>query len=63
MSTVENENSVKTINESSSQQEPIVSKKVYNTPKLQRFGALAELVQNSPGRAGDGGPFADCTFS
>ena len=37
-------------------------KKVYQTPKIQRFGSLAELVQHSPGVGPDGEViFIDCT--
>lgn len=37
-------------------------KKSYHTPKLQRFGGLAELVQMSPGTGPDGNPtYVDCT--
>ncbi|MFB9840810.1 hypothetical protein [Mucilaginibacter ginsenosidivorans] len=37
-------------------------KKVYQTPKIQRFGGLAELVQLRPGRGADGETiWPDCT--
>ena len=37
-------------------------KKPYHTPKLQRFGGLAELVQLNPYRGADGEvTFLDCT--
>lgn len=38
--------------------------RVYHTPKLIRYGGLAELVQNRPNRAMDGGVvFPDCTLT
>ena len=37
-------------------------KKVYQTPKIQRFGGLAELVQLNPARGADGETrWPDCT--
>lgn len=37
-------------------------KKVYQTPKIQRFGGLAELVQLRPFRGADGETiWPDCT--
>ena len=56
----ENTDSANTLNTETPSE--TTSKKSYNTPKLQRYGALVELVQTSPGRAIDGG-VADCTFS
>lgn len=36
----------------------------YHTPKLLRYGGLAELVRNQPGRAMDGETMlADCTLT
>lgn len=46
--------------EVSQQNEPMT----YHTPKLLRYGGLAELVQRRPGRAMDGETmFVDCTLT
>ena len=44
------------------QSQAVDSKKPYATPKLQRYGGLAELVQLRPNRGRDGEVrWVDCT--
>lgn len=50
--------------QSSSNPQNQMEGKDYHSPKLIRYGGLAELVQNRPGRAMDGGAvFPDCTLT
>lgn len=61
-----NSNNKETENESSTKNENSIQNNAtaYHTPKLLRYGGLAELVKRTPGRAKDGETInLDCTLT
>lgn len=60
LNNIEKQNESLSNNEISQTNEPLA----YHTPKLLRYGGLAELVKRTPGRAMDGETmFVDCTLT